>query len=143
MGAQQGCSARLPHTSLAGLELRVRSRCPVGVRARWVVCVLIAAFAVAGVPGESVHAKCGRRWSFPASASERQGIEAAVRRRSRARIVDVRWPPPSENAPPGALEVVTLLWGTCDGGGGELFWVVESAKGWRTLKGKRGWAVIH
>ena len=111
------------------------------MNARWLAFVLTLAFALASAPSGVVHAKCEKHWSYPASPSERRGIKAAVRRRSRGRIVDVKYPPLS--APPGALEVVTLVWGTCDGGGGETFLVVKSAKGWRVLEGEGGWATIH
>jgi hypothetical protein len=111
------------------------------VKAPWLAFVVIAALAFASIPSLVVHAKCGSRWSYPASPSERRGIKSAVRRRSRGKIVDVKYPPLS--APPGALEVVTLDWGTCDSGGGETFFVVKSGKGWRLLEGRGGWAIIH
>ena len=111
------------------------------MKASWLACLLIAAFVLASASSRTVYAKCEKRWSYPASPSERRGIKAAVRRRSRARILDVKYPPLS--APPGALEVVTLVWGTCDGGGGETLLVIKSAKGWQLLDGAGGWAILH
>lgn len=105
-----------------------------------VVACLVIAVQVDAHPPSSLQCHGSSRSSLTVARKAEREISAAVRRFSRFPVVDLERPGADQGAPKGAVEALTLTWGSCDGGGGDTFWVREGREGWRVLKRVGHWA---
>ena len=104
-----------------------------------VVASLLAVLQADG-PASSLRCHGSTRSSLTLGRDAEQRISAAVRRVSRCPVVDIQRPEPDQEAPVGAVEALTLTWGSCDGGEGDRFLVHRGRDGWRVLKKVGHWA---
>jgi hypothetical protein len=111
----------------------------VGIIVTLAVLVLVAP-ALADAPSATERGECaGVAPELGLHRRDVEAIRAAVRRRTRFKVIRVR--PAGNSAEAGAVEAVTLTTGDCFSGEGNRFVLQRSSRGWRVTKksGRYAW----